>query len=371
MKKVVKISLLLLLAASFVGTIYFLYQKSQKKPLEYKVESPFETDIIKKTVATGSVVPRRKVDVKSRVSGIIDKIYVIAGQKINAGDVIARVKIIPDMVNLSNAENRVNRARIAFNKSKIDFERTKDLYGNKVVPLSDYQDSELAYNNNREELNAAEDNLQLTKKGSSRSMGNETNTIIKATISGMILNVPVKEGNSVIESNTFNEGTTIVSIADMDDMIFEGFVDESEVGKIKAGMELIITIGAIEKEKYNAKLEYISPQGETKEGAIQFGIKAAVSGNTKNFIRAGYSANADIVLERKDKVLAVKESVLTVSKDSTYVEVEKGIQIYEKRLVKTGLSDGINIQILSGITKSEKLKGALIDTNAPKNENGG
>ncbi len=371
MKKFFKILLILLLVASLFGTIWFLYQKSQKKPLVYKIEQPFETDIIKKTVATGSVVPRKKVDVKSRVSGIIEKIFVVAGQKIKAGDILARVKIVPDMVNLSNAENRVNRARISFNKSKLDFERIKTLYNSKVVTLAEFQDAEVIFNNNKEELNAAVDNLQLTKKGSTRSSGNETNTIIKATISGMILDVPVKEGNSVIESNTFNDGTTIASIADMDDMIFEGFVDESEVGKIKSGMDLIITIGAIETEKYNAKLEYISPQGETKEGAIQFGIKAAVSGNNKNFIRSGYSANADIVLEKKSKVLAIKESMLTVNKDSSYVEVEKGNQIYEKRIVKTGLSDGINIQIISGITKTDKIKGALVDENAPKPENGG
>jgi len=357
MKKIIKIVLGVALVFLFGWTLYFLYKKSEAKPIVYKTEKPLVTNIIKKTVATGSVVPRKEIAIKAKVSGIVEKVFVEAGKFVKTGDVIARVKIIPDMVNLNNAESRVNRAKITFENAKLDFERSKKLYDQKVIPETDFQVAKLNFSTAEEELEASENNLALIKEGSNKKMGNITNTLVRSTITGMVLDVPVKEGNSVIESNTFNEGTTIASVADMGEMIFEGKVDESEVGKIKTGMDLILKIGAIENKEFKAKLEYIAPKGIEENGAIQFQIKAAVSLDKDFFIRAGYSANADIVLEKRDSVLAVKESLLTISGDSTYVEVETGPQKYDKRIVKTGLSDGINIEILSGIKLEEKLKG--------------
>jgi len=357
MKKIVKIFLGISLIAIFGWTLYFLYKKSEPKPVVYKSEKPLVTNIIKKTVATGSVVPRKEIAIKAKVSGIVEKVYVEAGKFVKEGDIIARVKIIPDMVNLNNAESRVNRAKITFENAKRDYDRGKQLFDQKVIPESEFQTAQLNYQSAQEELESSENNLALIKEGSNKKMGNITNTLVRSTITGMVLDVPVKEGNSVIESNTFNEGTTIASVADMGEMIFEGKVDESEVGKIKPGMDLILKIGAIENKEFKATLTYISPKGVEENGAIQFQIKADVTLNTDFFIRAGYSANADIVLDRRDSVLAIKESLLTISGDSTYVEVEKGPQQYEKRIVKTGLSDGINIEILDGIKAEDKLKG--------------
>lgn len=357
MKKIVKIVLGIALAILFVWTLYFLYQKSEAKPVVYKTEAPLVTNIIKKTVATGSVVPRKEIAIKAKVSGIIEKVFVEAGKFVKEGDVLARVKIIPDMVNLNNAESRLNRAKLNYENAKRDYLRSKQLFEQKVIPETEYQGVQLAYNSAEEEMETSENNLALIKEGSNKKMGNITNTLVRSTITGMVLDVPVKEGNSVIESNTFNEGTTIASVADMGEMIFEGKVDESEVGKIKPGMDLILKIGAIENNEFKARLTYISPKGIEENGAIQFQIKADVTLSDDFFIRAGYSANADIVLERRDSVLAVKESLLTISGDSTYVEVEKGPQQYEKQIVKTGLSDGINIEILEGLKKDDKLKG--------------
>ncbi len=369
MKKIVRIVLFSLIGVVFIGTLYFLYKKSEKAPEVFNIESPSVNNIIKKTVATGAVVPRREVDIKPRVSGIIEELYVEAGKMVRRGDKIARVKIIPNMVNLNEAESRLNRAKINFNNAKIEYDRNKKLFDQKVISAAEFQRIEVNYNSANEELETADNNLELIKKGSSKSMGNATNTIITATIDGMILNVPVKVGNSVIESNTFNEGTTIASIADMSDMIFQGKVDESEVGKIKTGMALIVTIGAITTEKYDAVLEYISPKGVEQDGAIQFEIKAAMKLKPGSFIRAGYSANADIVLERRDSVLTIPESVLKFENDSAYVEVETSTaQNFKKTFVKTGLSDGINIEILSGLDKRAKIKGSKKEDNPTEEE---
>jgi HlyD family secretion protein len=355
-KKIFKVVLLLLLVGSFFWTIWFFYNKSKTPDEVFKTEKPAVTNIIRKTVATGSVVPRREVFVKPQVSGIIDELYVVAGKMIKKGDVIAKVKIIPNMISLNEAESRVNKSQISFDQAKTDFDRYQQLFNGKIISPSEFQQYEIRLRQAREELKAAQDNLDLIKDGVAKSSGTATNTLIKSTITGMVLDVPVKEGFSVIEANTFNEGTTIASVADMGEMIFEGKVDESEVGKIKSGMDLILTVGAIENYKFSAKLEYIAPKGVAENGAIQFQIKAAVKLDPDHFIRAGYSANADIILERKDNVLSVPESVLQFSGDTTFVEVETGTNTYRKQVLKTGISDGINIEILNGITDKDKIK---------------
>jgi len=360
MKRIFKFAILLVFIALIIWVFVYLYQQSKTAPVVYETETPVTTNILRKTVATGSVVPRKEIAIKPQESGIVTAVYVEPGQLVKQGDNLARIQIIPEMVQVNEAENRVNKARLAFANAEKEFERTKQLYEQQVVALSDFQAEELRFKSSREDLQAAENHLQLIQEGVTKQMGSKTNTVIRSTISGMVLDVPIEEGNSVIKSNNFNDGTTVAMVADMGEMIFRGKVDETEVGKIKEGMHLLMTIGAIENEVFDAYLEYISPKGVEEGGAIQFEIKAAVELKDNRFIRAGYSASADIVLDRRDSVLAINEKVLQFSGDSVFVEVETAPQVFEKRLVKTGLSDGLNIELLEGLEAEEKVKVPVI-----------
>lgn len=355
MKKIFLIVLGICILGLFIGTGYFLYQKSEEKPIVYETEKPYVQNIVKKTVATGSIKPRKEIEIKSQVPGVIEKIYVEAGQVVKEGQLLAKIRIIPNMINLNNAETQLNNARINFENSQIEFDRQRGLYEEKVISDVEFNEAKLDYQIKKEALEAAENNLQLVKVGASKKAGQVTNEV-KATVSGMLLDVPVREGSFVIESNTFNEGTTIAFIADMQSLIFEGKVDESEVGKIKEGMDLLLTIGAIEDEQFKATLEYISPKGVDDQGSIKFEIKAALVLSEKDFLRAGYSANADIVLAKKDSVLAVKESDLIFEDGKIFIEVETTPQNFEKREITTGISDGINIEVISGIDKDANIK---------------
>jgi HlyD family secretion protein len=367
MKKIIRISLLIIVLAVFAATIVYLYQKSKEKPVVYLTEKPFTTSIIKKTVATGSVIPRKEIEIKPQVSGIVEEIFVQAGKKVRQGDVIARVRIIPDLINLNNAEGRLERAKIAFDDAKLNADRQEKLYNQGVISAVEHQQAQVSFKNARQEVDAAEANLELIREGVNRKSGKTTNTLIRSTIDGMLLDIPIKVGNSVIETNNFNAGTTIATVADVGDMIFQGKVDETEVGKIKPGMDLQLTIGAIENDTFHATLKYISPKGVLENGAVQFEIKADVLLKDNQFIRAGYSANADIVLDHKEKVMAIKEALLLFQGDSAYVEVETSPQKFEKRFIKTGLSDGINIQVLSGLTEKDKIKVQQLQAgNTPK-----
>jgi len=356
MKKALKIVIGIVILVVFVGTIVYLYQKSQAKPVVFDTATAQITNIVKKTVATGKIVPRKEIEIKPQISGIISELYVEPGQKVKKGDMIAKVRIIPNMINLNEAESRVNRTKINMDDARQNYDRQKSLYDSKVIAIAELQTYEVALKSAREEMDAAENNLQLIREGITKTAGAVSNTVIRSTIEGMVLTVPVEVGNSVIESNTFNDGTTIATVADMGEMIFKGKVDESEVGKLHEGMELIMTVGAIDTEKFTAKLEHISPKGVEENGAIQFEIRAAVSLKDNLFIRAGYSANADIVLEHRDSVLAVQESLIKYNGDTATVEVETSPQIFEKKTIKTGLSDGVNVEVLSGITIKDKIK---------------
>lgn len=356
MKKIFKILIGVIFLGLFGYTIFFLYQKSKPKVIVFQTKSPFISNVVKKTVATGKVVPRKEIEIKPKVSGIIEEIYLEAGKMVRKGDLIAKIKIIPDMVNLNNAESRVNRAKLSVEDVKLVYDRQKKLYDEGVIPEAEFQQTRLNYNNAKEELDAAENNLQLIREGALKKAGQVTNTLVRSTISGMVLDVPVEEGKSVIESNNFNEGTTIAIVADMGEMIFEGKVDETEVGKIHQGMNLSLSIGAIESDTFNAELEYISPKGKEENGAIQFEIKAKVALKDGKFIRSGYSANADIVLDQRNKVMVIEEGLLQFEKDSAYVEVETKPQVFEKKYIQTGLSDGINIEVKKGLTLKDKIK---------------
>jgi HlyD family secretion protein len=357
MKRVLIIIFGIAILGLLAWTLVFLFQKSQDKPVSYNIEKPVVTDIVLKTVATGSVLPRKEIEIKPVVSGIIAELYVQPGMLVKQGDLLAKVKVIPDMVTLNNAENRLERAQIALENAKIDWDRNKKLFDEGVISYANFQPIDLAKKNAQAELDASEDNLKIIREGVSKKNSAAANTLVRSTIEGMVLAVPVEVGNSVIEVNNFNEGTSIATIADMSDLIFEGKVDESEVGKIKEGMELIMTIGAIENESFKAVLEYISPKGVEENGAIQFEIKAAVDLKDNQFIRAGYSANADVVLERRDSVLAINERLVQYENDTAaFVEVSLGGQKFEKRPVKLGLSDGIFVEVISGVTKEDEVK---------------
>ena len=356
MKKFFKILLGLIIVGIIGYTMYFLYQKSETKPVVYETAQPTIMNIVKKTTATGSVVPRKEIEIKPVVSGIIDEIFVEEGELIKKGELIARIRIIPNMINLNNAKSRIDVAKINLKDAKRNYDRQLGLFERGVIARADFESYETAYQNAQEELETAKETLDLIEKGQTKNSGGETNTLVKSTIDGMILDIPVEVGFQVIESNNFNPGTTIANIADMGEMVFEGNIDESEVGKIKEGMPLILVIGALEDVEFDAVLEHISPKGAEVNGAVQFEIKADVNLRDDQFIRAGYSANANIVLDKVDSVLAISESLLKFENDTVYVEVETEPQVFEKRFIKTGLSDGINIEVIEGLSKDDKIK---------------
>jgi len=355
MKKFIWYAVLGLIAVVFIGTAVFLYNKSQAKPVVYESDAVFKTTIVKKTVAVGKVIPRREVEIKSQVSGVVEKLYVVAGQNVNKGDIIAKITLAPNMVMLNQAESQLETARINLQNATDEFDRQKKLFADKLISTSEYNKFLLNYDLQREAVTAAENNLLLMKSGATKKSDKVSN-MIPATVTGMILDLPFKEGAFIVETSSFGSGTTIATLADMNDMIFEGMVDESEVGKIREGMELVLDVGALEGEPFTAILEYISPKGVTDQGTIKFQIRAAVKLSEKLFLRSNYSANADIVLEKKENVVAINEGNLIVEEKAQFVEIETGVQKFEKREVKTGISDGINIEILEGLKDGDKIK---------------
>ena len=360
MKRYSKLIIAAIIALIFIGTFVFLWQKSQPKEVVYYEFTPKMEDIQKTTIITGKIEPRNEVNVKPQISGIISELYKEPGDYVNTGDVIAKVKVIPDMNQLSSAEMRVRLAEINLKQSETDFQRVENLYNQKLVSADEHDKSKLALNQAKHELSAAQDALQVVRDGVSKSNAKASSTLIRSTISGVILDIPVKVGNSVILSNTFNDGTTIASVANMNDLIFRGNIDETEVGQLVSGMNMKITIGALQDLKFDASLEYISPKAVESNGANQFEIKAAVKLSEGGKIRSGYSANAEIVLARADKVLTIPESAIEFSGDSTFVYLVKGEgkeKTYERTQVTTGLSDGVNIEIKKGLTAKDKVRG--------------
>jgi len=358
MKKVVTIIVLLVIVALFGGSLFYLYQKNQESPEVFKTESPTTQTIVKKTMATGTLVPREEVDIKPNISGVVDRLFVKAGDNVEVGDMIAQLKVVPNITNLNSAKNQVRQSKINLENEKKVFNRQKELYEKGVISENDFDLAKNSYDNALQTVKAAEENLEIISTGTTQDAGNAATTEIKARISGMVLDVPVEVGNQVIEANNFNEGTTIATIAKTDDMIFQGKVDESEVGKIKEGLPLEITVGAIEDETFNAILDYISPKGTEENGAVQFDIEGSLKKTKGIFIRAGLSANASIILERSTDVLAISESLVQFEKETKepFVEVEVGDQQFEKKMLELGLSDGINVEVISGVEESDKIK---------------
>ena len=390
-----------------IGLGYYFYQQSKKDPVVYEIEKPSIANIINKTVATGSIKPRQEVQIKPQVSGVIDQLYIEAGEAVKKGQKIAKIKLIPSQVSINNAQNQVEIAKIRYDEARRELVRQKDVFGKKldvesarsnfdnakkeeernqqlfdqgVISEQEYnlvkRDLEIAKANfdnaeivagttlkqfaadvdiRKQEMNAAINNLQLLQEGASKN-SKQINNIVVSTLNGMVLDVPIEEGSSVIERNNFNEGTSIAVVADMQSLIFEGKVDESDVGKLKEGMPIELTVGAIEDKKFDANLEFISPQGKEEEGTVKFEVRAAIQPTTDVFLRAGYSANGDIILDRRDSVITLKERDVIFKNDSTYIEVQTGDQEFEKQMVEVGLSDGIQIEVLNGVDTTTQVK---------------
>jgi len=368
MKKFLKIALLVILAITVIWTFWFLWNKSRPVVKKYEIQSVSIGNIDKKTVATGKVDPRNEILIKPQMSGIIAAVYKEAGDHVNAGDVIAKIKVIPDMVSLNSAESRVSRAQISFDQSKKNYDRDAKLYADKVISKEEFEKTQLQFYNDKEELKSAKDNLSLTRDGISTNSAAISNTLVRSTINGTILDVPVKVGNSVIQSNNFNDGTTIATVANMSDMLFVGKLDETEVGRIKVGMPMDITIGALQDQKLIAKLEYVSPKGKEENGAIMFEMKAAVKVPKDVFIRAGYSANAEIVFSKSDNVVTIPESCIEFGGDTAFVYVlkTKEPQTFVKKRIAIGLSDGVKIEVKKGLSTKDKIRGAEILEKKPE-----
>ncbi|MBK0370269.1 efflux RND transporter periplasmic adaptor subunit [Flavobacterium agrisoli] len=358
MKKGVTITILIVIVLVFVGALYYLYAKNHEAAIVYKTEKAEVKTIVKNTIATGNIQPDEEVLIKPNISGIIEAVYIKAGQNIKAGDMIAKIKVVANVSNLSNSQNQVQTSKIELDNQEKMYQRQKTLFDKGVISANDYDAALLAYKQAKQNYAAAKQSLDIVKTGTTSGLGKYANTLIRSTVNGMVLDVPVKVGNQVIESNNFNEGTTIASVADVGRMIFVGKIDESEVGKIKEKMPIEITIGAIENKKFDASLRYIAPKGVTENGAIQFEIKADLTNDDATFIRAGLSANASIILEKADKVLAIKESLVQFDKKTQkpFVEVETAPQKFTRKDLTLGVSDGIYVEVKNGIKASDKIK---------------
>ena len=360
MKKVIRIVALLLLALLFLGTFIFLYQKSQPKEVVYEILPTTTDDIVQTTVATGKIEPRDEIQIKPQISGIIAEVYKEAGKMVKKGEIIAKVKVIPELGQLNAAESRVRLATMNNKQSSMDFDRMEKLHEKKLISAEEYEKALLADKQAKEELQAAKDNLEIIKEGITKNSASFSSTLIRSTITGLILDVPVKVGNSVIMSNTFNDGTTIATVADMSDLIFRGNVDETEVGRIQENIPVKITLGALQNREFDANLEYISPKSVENNGANQFEIKAAIRVPADVKIRSGYSANAEIVLDRAKQVLSIPESALEFEGNDTFVYVltdSVPTQKFERRVVTTGVSNGIRVEVKEGLKLNDLVRG--------------
>ena len=358
-----KLIIAVIVALIFIGTFVFLYQKSQPEPIVYNEFTTKMGDVSKTTLITGKIEPRNEVNVKPQISGIITDIYKEAGDVVKAGEVIAKVKVIPDMSQLSSAESRVRLAEINAKQAQVDYDRDKVLFDKHLITAESFDKVSQTLHQAQEEVKAATDALEVVRDGVSKSNASASSTLIRSTISGVILDIPVKVGNTVILSNTFNDGTTIATLANMKDLIFRGNIDETEVGQLSIGVPMKITIGALQDVKLSASLEYISPKAVENNGANQFEIKAAIDVKGAKELRSGYSANAEIVLQTAKNVLTIPESAVEFSGDSTFVYLVKGKgeqKTYERHPVTIGISDGVNIEIKKGLSSKDVVRGPQV-----------
>lgn len=360
MKKVIKYIVVALIAIVFIGTFVFLYKNSQPEEIRYQELPAQKQDVARSTVLTGKIVPRNEVNIKPQINGIIAEIYKEAGQMVQQGEVIARLTVIPDMNSLSAAQSRVRLSEINLKQAQTNFDREKALFEKNLISAEEYEKTEQALSQAKEEYAASQESLEVIRDGVSSKNATSSSTLIRSTITGLILDIPVKVGNSVIQANTLNDGTTVATVANMNDLIFEGQIDETEVGSLYEGMPLTITIGALKDYTFDADLEYISPKAVENNGANQFKVKAAVKVDSEHTIRSGYSANAQIDLEKATNVLTVPESALEFVKEESYVYKKGEDGTYTMTKVTTGLSDGVNIEIKEGLSEGDTVRGPRI-----------
>ena len=356
MKILKYIGITLLISGALFAAAYFI-KTNDKSAIVYETKTIITTSIEKKTVITGKVIPEDEVEIKPQIQGIIDALFVEEGDKVNTGDLLAKIKVVPNEQNLNSAEGRLANSRIVLKNAKIDFKRNNDLFDKGIISKQDFDNIQLRYNQSKQDVSNAISDLQIIRSGSKGGAAS-ANTNIRATVPGTVLEIPVEEGFQVIASNSFNAGTTIATIADLNKMIFEGKVDEAEVGKLIVGMPLEVNLGAIEDQSLEAKLKFIAPKGNEEQGAVQFKIEADLFLNDSIFVRAGYSANASLILERKDNVMAISESLLQFDRetDSPYVEILVADQKFERRDIEIGLSDGVNVEVISGLSEKDQIK---------------
>ena len=356
MKILKYIGIILLISGALFAAAYFI-KTNDKSAIVYETKTIINTSIEKKTVITGKVIPEDEVEIKPQIQGIIDALFVEEGDKVKTGDLLAKIKVVPNEQNLNAAEGRVANSKIVLKNAQIEFKRNKDLFDKGIISRQDFDNIQLRYNQSKLDVSNAVSDLQIIRLGSKGGAAS-ANTNIRATVPGTVLEIPVEEGFQVIASNSFNAGTTIATIADLNKMIFEGKVDEAEVGKLIVGMPLEVNLGAIEDQSLEAKLKFIAPKGNEEQGAVQFKIEADLFLNDSIFVRAGYSANASLILERKDNIMAVEESLLQFDRktEKPYVEIQIGDQKFERRDIEIGLSDGVNVEVLSGLTEDDKIK---------------
>ncbi|WP_346880718.1 efflux RND transporter periplasmic adaptor subunit [uncultured Algibacter sp.] len=357
MNKTVKIIIVIVTIIALLFVLKYFKDANSKDIVDYKVEEPFYTSINTKAVATGKLNPEEEIELKPQISGIVDKILVEEGDLVKKGDLIATIRVVPNEQNLVGAKSRIATTKLSYNNTKVLYDRNKALFDKGVISQQDYENSQLSFNQAKETLAQAQNDYQIIKRGSI-SGGSSANTNIIAQIPGTILEIPVREGDQVIQSNNFNAGTTIATIADMSHMIFEGKLDEAEVGKVQEGKDIKVVLGAINDKEFPAKLTFVAPKGIEQNGAVQFTIKANVTIDSGTNVRAGYSANAEIDIENKDSVLAIREALLQYNRitDKPFVEIQTGDNKFKKEKVKLGLSDGINVEITKGVKKGDKIK---------------
>tara|TARA_B110000003_G_scaffold133645_1_gene135607 strand:+ start:564 stop:1694 length:1131 start_codon:yes stop_codon:yes gene_type:complete len=357
MNKTVKIILGSVVLIALIYVLKYFKDSNAKDIVEYKTESPFYTTIDTKIVATGKLNPEEEIELKPQISGIIDQIFVEEGDLVKKGDLIARIRVVPNEQAMVSAKSRINSLKLSLNNSQTVFNRNKVLFEKGVISRQDFESSELSYSQSKENYDQSKDDYKIIKQGS-LSGGSSANTTIIAQIPGTILEIPVREGDQVIQSNNFNAGTTIATVADMSKMIFEGKVDESEVGKLEEGKQIIVVLGAINEKEFPAVLTFVAPKGIEQNGAVQFTIKADVDINSTTKIRAGYSANAEIELESKDSILVIKEALLQFNRitEKPFVEFLKEDGRFQVKNVEIGISDGINVEIIEGVSEGDEIK---------------
>ena len=356
MKILKYIGIALLVFGALFAAAFFI-KTNNKSAIVYDTQTVITTSIERKTVVTGKVIPEDEVEIKPQIQGIIEALFVEEGDLVNTGDLLAKIKVVPNEQNLNSAEGRLANSRIVLKNAEIELNRNKDLYEKGIISKQNFDNVQLRFNQSKQDVSNAVSDLQIIRSGSKGGAAS-ANTNIRATVPGTVLEIPVEEGFQVIASNSFNSGTTIATIADLNKMIFEGKVDEAEVGKLRVGMPLEVNLGAVEDQALEAQLKFIAPKGNEEQGAVQFIIEADLFLNDSIFVRAGYSANASLVLERKDSIMAIPEALLQFDRETEepYVEVQTEDQKFERRDVEIGISDGVNVEIISGLTKEDQIK---------------